>query len=88
MAAALKKKKKVFPTDRPISEKVVEDKQTIFFSWPNVTNTCNYYFDCSLDFDVSLNDNFSLLHLNSRSFNKNRDNIDIFLANLKHTFSV
>ena len=54
----------------------------------NLTNTCNYYFDCSLDFDVSLNDHFSILHLNSRSFNKNRDNIDVFLANLKHTFSV
>ena len=36
MAAALQKKKKVFPTDRPISEKVVEDKQTIFFSWPKL----------------------------------------------------
>ncbi len=54
----------------------------------NHANSCNYYFDCSLDLNIQLNDNFSILHLNSRSFHKNRDNIDAFLACLKHTFSV
>ena len=33
---------------------------------PNSSSSCNYYFDCSLDFDVSFQENFSILHLNSR----------------------
>ena len=35
-----------------------------------------------------LKDGFSILHLNSRSFNENRDFIEIFISNLKHTFSI
>ena len=54
----------------------------------NTCNSCNYVFDLSLDLKCSFKDGFSILHLNSRSFNKNRDFIDIFISNLKHTFSI
>ena len=47
---------------------------------PSSDNSCNYMFVCSLDHvDVSFKDGFSILHLNSRSCNRNRDNIDVFL---------
>ena len=54
----------------------------------NTCNLCNYVFDLSLDSKCSFKDGFSILHLNSRSFNKNRDFIEIFISNLKHTFSI
>ena len=54
----------------------------------NTCNSCNYVFDLSLDSKCSFKDGFSILHLNSRSFNKNRDFIEIFISNLKHTFSI
>ena len=51
--------------------------------------SCNYVFDCSLDdIDVSFKNGFSILHLNSRSFNRNRDNIEVFLSNIKYNFSI
>ena len=56
---------------------------------PNSDNSCNYMFDCSLDdVDVSFKNGFSILHLNSRSFNRNRDNIEVFLSNIKYDFSI
>ncbi len=56
---------------------------------PNSDNSCNYIFDCSLDgVDVSFKDGFSILHLNSRSFYKNQDNIDSFLSDINFNFSV
>ena len=46
-------------------------------------------FVCSLDdVEVSFKDVFFILHLNSRSSNRNRDNIDVFLTNTNRTFSI
>ena len=54
----------------------------------NVSNSCNYFFDNSLDLKRTFKQGFSILHLNSRSFNKNRDFIDAFISNVNHTFSI
>ena len=52
-------------------------------------NSCNFMFDCSLDdIDVSFKNGFSILRLNPRSFNWNRDNIQVFLSNIKYNFSI
>ena len=55
---------------------------------PDGVSSCNYIFDHTLDMDVSYNNGFSILHLNSRSLNKNQDYIDVFLSNLNLNFSI
>jgi len=48
--------------------------------------SCNYLFDTEVN--CSFKQGFSILHLNSRSFNRNRDFIDVFISNLNYTFSI
>ena len=56
---------------------------------PPSDNSSTYMFDCSLDdIDVSFKNGFSILHLNSRSFNRNHDNIEVFLSNIEYNFSL
>ena len=55
---------------------------------PNSGNSCNYIFDSSFGIDVSFKNGFSILHLNSRSFNRNCDSIDAFLSDIDYNFSV
>ena len=55
---------------------------------PNSGNSCNYIFDSSFGIDVSFKNGFSILHLNSRSFNRNCDSIDAFLSDIDFNFSV
>jgi hypothetical protein len=50
------------------------------------SNSCSYIFDHD-DVTATSND-FSILHLNPRSFSKNVDQINAFLSNLNHTFSI
>ena len=55
---------------------------------PNSDNSCNYIYDSSLEgVDVSFKNGFSILHLNARSFDRNQDDIDIFLSSFKFNFS-
>ena len=50
-------------------------------------NSCSYIFDQNCEIKYS-DEGFSILHLNSRSFNKNRDAIEIFLDRNDHVFSI
>ena len=54
----------------------------------NAINSCSYTFDPTMNLDHTRNGDFSIFHLNSRSFNRNRDIIDTFITNCKHTFSI
>jgi hypothetical protein len=51
------------------------------------SNKCSYIFDNDT-FSSSSDSDFSIIHLNTRSFNKNADVVNIFLSNIDHTFSV
>ena len=53
----------------------------------NVSYSCFYIFNRD-DISVSCNDDFSILHIYPRSFNKNCDQINAFLSGLKQIFSV
>ena len=53
-----------------------------------ISNSCNYIFDPSSDFNLSFKSGFSMLHFNVRSFNKNHDLINAFISNLNFTFSI
>ena len=52
----------------------------------NPINKCSYLFDN--DISYSGDDDFSILHLNSRSVNANFDNIHNFISGFSHTFTV
>ena len=51
------------------------------------SNKCSYIFDNDR-FSSSSDTDFSIIHLNTRSFNKNADAVNIFLSSIDHTFSV
>ena len=53
----------------------------------DVSHSCSYIFDHN-DISASCNDDFSILHINPRSFSKNVDQINAFLSEIEHTFSV
>ena len=53
----------------------------------HVSNICNYVFDNN-DLTNVCNDDFSILHLNARSINRNFDSIHNFISNFNHTFSI
>ena len=53
----------------------------------DVSHSCSYIFDHH-DISASCVDDFSILHINPRSFSRNSDHINAFLSGLKHTFSV
>jgi hypothetical protein len=53
----------------------------------DITNSCSYVFDGD-QLPVYRDDDFSILHLNSSSMNKNVDGIHAFISNLNHTFSL
>ena len=50
-------------------------------------NSCSYIFDCD-QLPASTDDDFSILHINPRSLNKNFDGIHAFLSSFKHIFSI
>ena len=53
----------------------------------NLSYSCSYVFDHE-NIRASCDDDFSILHINPRSFSKNCDHINAFLSGLKHTFSI
>ena len=53
----------------------------------NVSNKCSYIFNHD-DIKATHDNDFSILHINSRSFSKNFDNINDFLCSLNYTFPV
>ena len=53
----------------------------------NVSNKCSYLFDNNM-YTTSRGDDFSILHINPRSLNKNIDSIHTFISSLNHTFTI
>ena len=53
----------------------------------NVSNKCSYIFNHD-DIKITSENDFSILHINARSFSKNFDHINEFLCSLNHTFPV
>ena len=52
---------------------------------------CAYYLDDELTRMIenkSIENNFSLIHINGRSLSKNLDHLNIYLTSLSHMFSV
>ena len=49
-------------------------------------HTCSYIFDYNIT--ASCEEDFSILHINARSFNKNVEQINTFLTSLSHTFLI
>ena len=52
----------------------------------NPPSKCSYLFDKNIS--CSGNNDFSILHFNSRSMNRNFDNIHNFISGIDHTFTV
>ena len=55
-------------------------------NFSNLPSKCTYLFDNNISY--SGNDNFSIIHFNSRSLNKNFDNIHDFISRADHTFTI
>lgn len=54
----------------------------------DIGNKCSYVFDNDSFNSHDNDDSFSIIHFNSRSFNKNSDAIHACLTNIDHTFTV
>ena len=54
----------------------------------NAINSCSYILDRTIDINPNCNGDFSILHINPRSFNRNKDAINTYIDNCQYQFSI
>ena len=54
----------------------------------NAINSCSYILDRTIDINSNCSSDFSMLHINPRSFNRNKDAINAYIDNCQYQFSI